>query len=983
MTRISAFFLIVTLLVARAAGANECGQDRSTPDGIDLVFCKPEDQSIWGAAARSIGIGNFQKSYALIVGVSEFEDYTPLPTQADPIRMQEYLINEAGYDYVHVLTDKAATLPRIRELMVEVLPAAMTPDDRFLFYWSGHGVTRDTLRGQSGYLPISSSGYERYTQMISMREFEQWDDLIPASQVLYLLDSCFSGLAGVARKSDLTAVTLEQLSGPARHILTAGTAGEETIAIDRLGGSVFTAAVIDGLRGAAEADNALGRDGLISINELQNYVTQRVALERTKAGWPKPITPQLRDLGLNEGAFFFRVPGATPDTPPAESPSTDASPANANIRFMHDALSKLGYDPGPVADQLTMPMQLALILFQIEVGQEPTGELNAATRGAMLRALADPDRKSGIVSQGGGDPNAPSTLPELTQRHEIMFLDDPAIALAPSPNGSQIAVGYLSGTSRLIDPNEGRILATSRSPDNGAVHGFAFLGNERELAIGYEQGKIEILDLKSGDLFLLSKSDKPIVDLWYDHDARSVTITSNPQGTGDVRTLLLNGEQIERHWTFSTDIKAIAQSDNGTFTALATSEGLRVGAGSDIANWWTALGDVTLWTVAFTPDGDHVVSAGRETPIRVWEAETGRFLREIDPKDTNVFSMDVSPDGKYLAAVGDGRAIRIWDLGSGALAAMQPDAHAASILKVAFSSDGRAVYSAGNDGATRIWDFPPALIAEQQPEVLPGRTGSLCAACPEFRRFEATTFQMGYDHGKPEFGPLMTVQIPAFELSTTEVTKGQYAAFAEEFGGSLTSPISEPNPTCFVWAADRKRMRRTGFTHQQLAGDPNEPMACVSFKDAIAYVDWLNSKVPGTPFRLPTEAEMEWALHGGSAGEAHMYNGADDTSGFPWRETEIEDNHADVAPVASYDPDRNGLYDLRGNLWEWTADCWSDRHDRNESHLFSGHCPDGSAVLKGGSFDDPFDNFMPYVRQPAPLSRRQINIGFRIARDAN
>jgi hypothetical protein len=77
--------------------------------------------------------------------------------------MRDYLFDEAGFDYVHVLTDEKATKPRIEELMVDILPGMIGNTDQFLFYWSGHGTQRPNPQGgQLGYLPLASSPKDRY-----------------------------------------------------------------------------------------------------------------------------------------------------------------------------------------------------------------------------------------------------------------------------------------------------------------------------------------------------------------------------------------------------------------------------------------------------------------------------------------------------------------------------------------------------------------------------------------------------------------------------------------------------------------------------------------------------------------------------------------------------------------------------------------------------------------------------------------------------
>ena len=275
--------------------------------GIDKVYRKPaEEKSSGELLADFVGYQGFSKSYALVIGISKFNAYSTLPTEKDPIRMRDFLIDEAGFDYVHVLTDDKATKTRIDELMVDVLPAMMDENDQFLFYWSGHGDQRENaLRGYVGYLPLASSLKDRYSTMISMDDVQRWDALLKPQQVLFLLDACFSGLAGSTPKSNPRELTIEQLAKPAHHLLTAGTGEEQTIASDRWGGSIFTEAVLRAIRGEADAETSYDRDGVVSFSELIGYVKTRVANEAPAAGWTESITPQPRDLRTSTGEFFF------------------------------------------------------------------------------------------------------------------------------------------------------------------------------------------------------------------------------------------------------------------------------------------------------------------------------------------------------------------------------------------------------------------------------------------------------------------------------------------------------------------------------------------------------------------------------------------------------------------------------------------------------------------------------------------------------
>lgn len=362
------------------------------PQGLDESHAAPARASAADRLLALAGFERIQKSYALVVGISQFDDFPDLPTAQDPLRVRDYLLDEAGFDHVHILTEDKVTKARLQELMLDELRPRVGPDDRFVLYWSGHGETLQQGSGTRGFLPLSHSRPGRYSTMVSMDDIAYWDSFLAAHQVLYLLDSCFSGLAGAAPQSDLADITRAQLSGPSRHVITAGRGDEQTIAIDALGGSVFTHALLKGLGGDADSANANGRDGLITVGELKTFIGQEVTRLRARYGWRQSITPQIRDLRGSDGAFFFPVAAAFTSQP---------APPGGEIAEVQQALADLGYDPGAVDGTMGLRTRAALILFQTAQGLEPTGEIDAETLAKLPYALA-----AQVRAQSGGETDA-------------------------------------------------------------------------------------------------------------------------------------------------------------------------------------------------------------------------------------------------------------------------------------------------------------------------------------------------------------------------------------------------------------------------------------------------------------------------------------------------------------------------------------------------------------------------------------------------
>ncbi len=233
-------------------------------------------------------------------------------------------------------------------------------------------------------------------------------------------------------------------------------------------------------------------------------------------------------------------------------------------------------------------------------------------------------------------------------------------------------------------------------------------------------------------------------------------------------------------------------------------------------------------------------------------------------------------------------------------------------------------------------------------EVLGKNLFRSCPNCPEMVVIPAGSFVMGSpanEAGRFDTeGPQHRVSLRWFALGRYDVTVAQYAAFVQATGHE-TGACDWPQGV--AWNSP-------GFI-------PSDPVVCVNWNDAQAYVAWLNKQVasrsPGSaghdgPYRLPSEAEWEYAARAGTStsrwwGDAIGRDNADcNGCGSHW-------DNLRLSPVGSFSPNPFGLYDMLGDVWQWTADCW------NESYL--GAPTDGSArttgdcsrhVLRGGSWSN-------------------------------
>jgi formylglycine-generating enzyme required for sulfatase activity len=222
----------------------------------------------------------------------------------------------------------------------------------------------------------------------------------------------------------------------------------------------------------------------------------------------------------------------------------------------------------------------------------------------------------------------------------------------------------------------------------------------------------------------------------------------------------------------------------------------------------------------------------------------------------------------------------------------------------------------------------------------------------------AGSFVMGDllgDGSKAEL-PVHRVTVDAFKLGRTPVTRAEYTACV----------AANACPAAAGAAQDGDKAS-------------NLPMTGINWFEAQEYVAWLRLRT-GEDYRLPSEAEWEYAARAGA------------TSAYPWG-TEIGQNRANcancgsawdrsaAAPVASFAPNAFGLYDVVGNVWQWTADCWYRDYSTAPANGGAREelgCP--RRVLRGGSWDnDAWMARMSY-RGGAPATLRQDINGFRIAK---
>ena len=277
-----------------------------------------------------------------------------------------------------------------------------------------------------------------------------------------------------------------------------------------------------------------------------------------------------------------------------------------------------------------------------------------------------------------------------------------------------------------------------------------------------------------------------------------------------------------------------------------------------------------------------------------------------------------------------------------------------------------------------------------------------CVDCPVMVIVPRGTFLMGSEDGEPNRpeGPVHRVRIARdFALSKTEVTVGQFRRFVDASGYSVSPGCRVQERTLgtrgrIEWRDDLSKSWRDPATIGAQRED--HPVVCIGRIDALAYAQWLGG-LTGQRYRLPSEAEWEYAARAGQPGIYHWGNNADTGCGFAnvydrssravldfgWGFVDCDDGFPELAPVASLRPNAFGLHDMLGNVWEWTQDCYAENYARTprdgSAQRPAGECKLWS-VRGGGWMTRPSRNRLTF-RGRDPNDAHYSYFGFRVARD--
>lgn len=251
------------------------------------------------------------------------------------------------------------------------------------------------------------------------------------------------------------------------------------------------------------------------------------------------------------------------------------------------------------------------------------------------------------------------------------------------------------------------------------------------------------------------------------------------------------------------------------------------------------------------------------------------------------------------------------------------------------------------------------------------------AKSPGFILVKGGCYQMGdaSRDGEANERPVHEVCVDDFYMGRHEVTLSEFRKFVDETGYSTEA---EKGDGCFGWSAGKwvmdknKNWRNPGF-----AQDENHPVVCLSWNDTAAYADWVSEKM-GKRYRLPTEAEWEYAATSGGKKEKWAgTNSEAEVGGYAWSKENAGDK---TQAVGRKKPNGLGLYDMSGNVFEWVSDWHApDYYKISPKNNPAGPANGREKVLRGGSWDNRLRNIRTTGRRRSagPMARYNCD-GFRL-----
>ena len=209
------------------------------------------------------------------------------------------------------------------------------------------------------------------------------------------------------------------------------------------------------------------------------------------------------------------------------------------------------------------------------------------------------------------------------------------------------------------------------------------------------------------------------------------------------------------------------------------------------------------------------------------------------------------------------------------------------------------------------------------------------------------------DEARAEKAAVHKVKVDDYYIGQFEITQSQWRA---------------------VMGTDISRQKHLAGAAAYYGVGGNYPMYYITWEEAVEFCNRLSRRT-GKKYSLPTEAEWEYAARGGQAGETTRYAGSDDLKRVAWY---FENSPSATHPVGSKKPNKLGLYDMSGNVWEWCQDWYGDTYDESDTDNPAGPASGTFRVSRGGGSGSEESDCRVYRRSGNHPGFRLSANGFRV-----
>lgn len=605
--------------------------------------------------------------------------------------------------------------------------------------------------------------------------------------------------------------------------------------------------------------------------------------------------------------------------------------------------------------------------------------------GAVMMAAFSPDDEKVVTASA----DKTARIWQASDGKELLVLkghEDTVVSAQFSPDGMRVVTTSLDKTARIWKVADGSLVA----PLIGHIDGLCaaiFSPDGKQIATASYDHTAKIWDAATGKLIsTLAGHEGAIYAVCYSKDGKLIatvgadkTVKLWDSSTGELKTTLSGHQAGVVSVVFSPDDKLIV-----TGSADKTARIWQVAEGKLLSTLTKPEAGVT--DSKFSPDGKAILTTSSDSKAYLWETETGNLISTLEGHQSDIVKGDFSPDGKLIITSSYDKTVGIWERATGKFM-VSLIGHKGSVVGV-FGNKGGKVLSASEDKAAKIWRLEvesrlpgeiSVIVKEKVPMYL--KEGRLIAKEQPLQTTKAeekAAEKPGENLYIEDLGN--GIKIVMVKIAAGEFEMGSPTTEKERGGDETLHKVKITNNFYLgkyeVTQAQWKAVATLPVINIRLRIDPsrfkgdNLPVEQVNWEEVVEFCARL-SKTTGKEYRLPTEAEWEYAARAGSKSE--YPENLDDVA---WYE---KNSDKKTNPVGEKRVNAWGLYDIYGNIYEWCSDWYGDYPSVSVIDP-SGANSGSNRVSRGGGWGSPAASCRSARRSYDIPDTRKSNLGFRLLR---